>query len=117
MSLKAKITEHMKDAMRAKDAPRLSTIRMLLAAVKQREVDTRRRQRLRDPPGQVTGPRGRRYQQPAVRDGAAHVRVDPRVLQHIVCASGHDGGLRRGEPFGRHEVERLQAHRLHGASR
>jgi hypothetical protein len=32
----------MKDAMRAKDAPRLSTIRMLLAAVKQREVDERR---------------------------------------------------------------------------
>jgi hypothetical protein len=42
MSLKAKITEDMKDAMRAKDAPRLSTIRMLLAAVKQREVDERR---------------------------------------------------------------------------
>jgi len=42
MSLKAKITDDMKDAMRAKDAPRLSTIRMLLAAVKQREVDERR---------------------------------------------------------------------------
>jgi hypothetical protein len=44
MSLKAKIIEDMKDAMRAKDAPRLSTIRMLLAAVKQREVDERREQ-------------------------------------------------------------------------
>jgi len=42
MSLKAKITEDMKDAMRAKDAARLSAIRMLLAAVKQREVDERR---------------------------------------------------------------------------
>jgi len=42
MTLKARITEDMKDAMRAKDAPRLSTIRMLLAAVKQREVDERR---------------------------------------------------------------------------
>jgi len=42
MSLKVKITEDMKDAMRAKDTPRLSTIRMLLAAVKQREVDERR---------------------------------------------------------------------------
>jgi len=31
----------MKIAMRAKDAPRLSTIRMLLAAIKQREVDER----------------------------------------------------------------------------
>ena len=41
MSLKARITEDMKDAMRAKDAPRLSAIRMLLAAIKQREVDER----------------------------------------------------------------------------
>jgi hypothetical protein len=42
MPLKTRITEDMKDAMRAKNAPRLSTIRMLLAAVKQREVDERR---------------------------------------------------------------------------
>jgi uncharacterized protein YqeY len=42
MTLKAKITEDMKDAMRAKDTARLSTIRMLLAAVKQREVDERK---------------------------------------------------------------------------
>ena len=42
MSLKARITDDMKDAMRAKDAARLSAIRMLLAAVKQREVDERR---------------------------------------------------------------------------
>ena len=41
MSLKAKITEDMKNAMRAKDAPRLSAIRLLLAATKQREVDER----------------------------------------------------------------------------
>jgi len=41
MSLKDQITEDMKAAMRAKDAPRLSTIRMLLAACKQREVDER----------------------------------------------------------------------------
>jgi uncharacterized protein len=41
MSLKDQITEDMKSAMRAKDAPRLSTIRMLLAACKQREVDER----------------------------------------------------------------------------
>jgi uncharacterized protein YqeY len=39
--LKDRITEDMKAAMRAKDAPRLSTIRMLLAAIKQREVDER----------------------------------------------------------------------------
>ena len=42
MSLKARITDDMKDAMRARDSARLSTIRMLLAAVKQREVDERR---------------------------------------------------------------------------
>ena len=39
--LKHRVTEDMKNAMRAKDAPRLSTIRMLLAACKQREVDER----------------------------------------------------------------------------
>jgi uncharacterized protein YqeY len=41
MSLRDQITEDMKNAMRAKDAARLSTIRMLLAACKQREVDER----------------------------------------------------------------------------
>ena len=40
-SLKDRVTEDMKAAMRAKDADRLSTIRMLLAACKQREVDER----------------------------------------------------------------------------
>ena len=41
MTLKARITEDMKNAMRAKEATRLSTIRMLLAAMKQRQVDER----------------------------------------------------------------------------
>ena len=41
MTLKERITEDMKSAMRSKDTARLSTIRMLLAAVKQREVDER----------------------------------------------------------------------------
>ena len=41
MSLKDQITEDMKSAMRAKDAARLGTIRLLLAAIKQREVDER----------------------------------------------------------------------------
>ena len=41
MSLKAQVTEAMKDAMRAKDAPRLSTLRLLLSAIKQIEVDER----------------------------------------------------------------------------
>jgi uncharacterized protein YqeY len=41
MSLKDRITEDMKEAMRAKQADRLLTIRMLLAACKQKEVDER----------------------------------------------------------------------------
>lgn len=41
MSLKARITEDMKAAMRAKEAARLGTIRLLLAAIKQKEVDER----------------------------------------------------------------------------
>ena len=41
MSLKEKITEDMKTAMRAKDSERLGTIRLLQAAIKQKEVDER----------------------------------------------------------------------------
>ena len=41
MSLKDTITEDMKAAMRAKDSQRLGTIRLLQAALKQREVDER----------------------------------------------------------------------------
>ena len=42
MSLKAKITEDMKLAMKARESQRLSAIRLLLAAIKQREVDERK---------------------------------------------------------------------------
>ncbi|MFH1493167.1 MAG: GatB/YqeY domain-containing protein [Pseudomonadota bacterium] len=41
MSLRERITEDMKTAMRAKDTPRLGAIRLLQAAIKQREVDER----------------------------------------------------------------------------
>lgn len=41
MSLKERITADMKDAMRARDAARLSAVRLLLAAIKQFEVDQR----------------------------------------------------------------------------
>lgn len=41
MSLRQRITDDMKAAMRAKDTARLSAIRLLLAAIKQREVDER----------------------------------------------------------------------------
>ncbi|WP_024304000.1 GatB/YqeY domain-containing protein [Pseudogulbenkiania sp. MAI-1] len=41
MSLKLRISDDMKTAMKAKDAERLGTIRLLLAAIKQKEVDER----------------------------------------------------------------------------
>lgn len=41
MSLKQQITEDMKTAMRAKDTARLGAVRLLLAAMKQKEVDER----------------------------------------------------------------------------
>ena len=41
MTLKSRITEDMKTAMRARETARLSTIRLLLAAMKQKEVDER----------------------------------------------------------------------------
>lgn len=41
MTLKDRISEDMKAALRAKDSPRLSAVRLLLAAIKQREVDER----------------------------------------------------------------------------
>ena len=41
MALKERITEDMKAAMRARQSERLGTIRMLLAAIKQKEIDER----------------------------------------------------------------------------
>ena len=41
MTLKEQITEDMKTAMRAKDSERLGTIRLLLSAIKQKEIDER----------------------------------------------------------------------------
>ena len=41
MSLKERITEDMKTAMRAKESARLSAVRLILAAIKQKEVDER----------------------------------------------------------------------------
>jgi len=41
MTLKQQITEDMKTAMRAKDSARLGAVRLLLAAIKQKEVDER----------------------------------------------------------------------------
>ncbi len=41
MSIKDRIQQDMKDAMRARDKARLGTIRLIMAAIKQREVDER----------------------------------------------------------------------------
>ena len=41
MTLKARIQDDMKTAMKAREAERLSAIRLLMAAMKQREVDER----------------------------------------------------------------------------
>lgn len=41
-TLKIRLSDEMKSAMRAKDAPRLGTLRLVLAAIKQKEVDERR---------------------------------------------------------------------------
>ena len=41
MTLKERVTEDMKAAMRAKETARLGAIRLLLAAIKQKEVDER----------------------------------------------------------------------------
>jgi len=41
MSIKDRIQQDMKDAMRARDKPRLATLRLMHAAIKQREVDER----------------------------------------------------------------------------
>jgi uncharacterized protein YqeY len=41
MSLKDRILQDVKDAMRARDKPRLATIRLITAAIKQREIDER----------------------------------------------------------------------------
>ena len=42
MTLKSRITDDMKAALRAKETARLSTIRLLMAAIKQREIDERK---------------------------------------------------------------------------
>lgn len=42
MTLKAKITDDMKSAMKARESQRLSAIRLLLAAIKQKEIDERK---------------------------------------------------------------------------
>jgi len=72
MTLKERINEDMKAAMRAREADRLGTIRMLLAALKQKEVDER----------------------VEITDEIAIATVDKLIKQRKDAASQYDGGGR-----------------------
>ena len=69
------------------------------------------------PPRQVTGPRGRAYQQAAVGNGAANVRVNLRLLQHVVGSRGHDCGLGRREALRGNQAQAIEPHGLHRPGR
>ena len=84
MSLKETITNDMKAAMKAGDSQKLGTIRMLLAAMKQREVDERITLTDADMTGIV------RY---AVEGGRMRERVRWHCLLHVV----NHGTYHRGE--------------------
>ena len=88
-SLKARITEDMKDAMRAKATTRLSTIRMLLAAIKQKEVDER----------------------VSVTDGDTIAIIDKMIKQRRESITQFDAGGRADLAAAeRAEIELLQAY-------
>ncbi|MDY0012989.1 MAG: GatB/YqeY domain-containing protein [Rhodocyclaceae bacterium] len=95
MSLKLRINEDMKAALRAKDTPRLSAIRLLMAAIKQREVDERIE----------------------LDDGAVIAVVDKLLKQRKDSASQYDNAgradLAAGERF---EIEVLSAYMPAGLS-
>jgi excinuclease UvrABC nuclease subunit len=109
VSLKERITEDMKAAMRASDKERLSTIRMLQAAIKQREVDERVtlddaqvlaviekmvKQRKESIAQFEQGGRARPRRQGKVRDrAAAGVPAGPALRSRSRCA--HPGSHRR----------------------
>ena len=79
MSLKAQITEDMKTAMRAKDSGRLGTIRLLQAAMKQKEVDER----------------------VELDDAAIVAIVDKLIKQRKDAAQQYEGGGRQDLPHSR----------------
>ena len=85
MSLKTQITEDMKTAMRAKDSVRLGTIRLLQAAMKQKEVDER--VELDDV---AIVAQGRLCHHGAARDAATH-RALEQVFDQRITICGVDG--------------------------
>ncbi|MGN2392949.1 GatB/YqeY domain-containing protein [Pelomicrobium sp. G1] len=99
MMLKATITQHMKEAMRAKDARRLAAIRLLLAAIQQREVDERRELSDADVVGLVERLiRQRResvaqYEAAGRRDLADNERFEIEVLQGYLPQPLSEGEL------------------------
>ncbi|GIX27550.1 MAG: aspartyl-tRNA amidotransferase subunit B [Burkholderiales bacterium] len=99
MMLKATITQHMKEAMRGKDARRLAAIRLLLAAIQQREVDERRELSDADVVGLVERLiRQRResvaqYEAAGRRDLADNERFEIEVLQGYLPQPLSEGEL------------------------
>ena len=95
MSLKVRINEDMKAAMRAKDSARLSALRLLLAAIKQKEVDERIE----------------------LDDGAALAVVDKMLKQRRDSAAQYEGAQRfdlaSAERF---EIDVLSAYKPAGLS-
>ncbi len=99
MMLKATITQHMREAMRGKDARRLAAIRLLLAAIQQREVDERRELSDADVVGLVERLiRQRResvaqYEAAGRRDLADNERFEIEVLQGYLPQPLSEGEL------------------------
>jgi len=89
MSLKNRIQEDMKNALRAKESARLSALRLLIAAIRQREIDERIE----------------------LDDTAVAATIDKLVKQRRDAATLYDAGnrpeLARGERF---EIEVLSAY-------
>lgn len=89
MSLKARIQEDMKAALKARDSARLSAIRMLMAAIKQREVDERIE----------------------LDDAAIMATVEKQIKQRRDSAAQYDAGNRPEQAAAeRHEIEVLSVY-------
>ncbi|HRP97353.1 MAG TPA: GatB/YqeY domain-containing protein [Rhodocyclaceae bacterium] len=89
MSLKTRIQEDMKSALRAKDSARLSALRLLIAAIKQREIDERH----------------------ALDDMAVTATIEKLVKQRRDAAAQYDAANRPERAAGeRFEIEVLSAY-------
>jgi hypothetical protein len=94
MSLKDQITDDMKSAMRAKEAGRLATIRLILAEIKRKEVD----ERIELDDAQVTA-----VVEKMIKQGFDHPvrsRQSPGPGRHRKGRTGLPGRLHAGRPVG-----------------